>query len=204
MTNELETLFPLDTLTPETTVDEWEDIGHRLAVVVKATPWAVADFLYYGEQHFHDALERAVDIFPTLSYERLATLQVLGERFPPEQRTHIGTLSASMHEEVMRFDDEDAHDLLDQAADEGWNRDQLRAAAREKKRELKGDPIPFPPKPLTAEEIERRQHANNFIRKFNQLQPGEPMTVTLPYAEAELLAELAASEASPEQDQKAA
>ena len=192
-TTDLETLFPLDALDTTSTVEDWEDFGSLLNVIVQATPWTVADFLVFGEENFHDSLERAADIFPTLSHERLATLQVLGERFPPEKRIHADVLSASMFEEVLRFDDEDALDLLDRAVLEGWNRDQLRAAARDKKRELKGDPIPFPPKPLTPEQLARRQYATSFIQNFRQLRPGDSVTVS--YAEAEILAELALAEA---------
>ena len=186
MTTELETLFPLGTLTPDTTVEEWEDHCSALAVIVKAVPWAVADWLAFGAHNFDDWLERAARLLPTLSLKRLATLRALSERFPQEKRIHAEHLSASMYEEVVHFDDEVAFDLLDQAMDEGWNRPRLRSVAREKKNELKGDTIPFPPKPPTVEQLERRQHANNFIRRFKQLQPGESMIVT--YAEAEALA----------------
>ena len=193
MTTKLETLFPLGTLTPDTTVEEWEEHCLALAVIVKATPWAVADWLAFGERNFPDWLERAERLLPTLSRDRLANLQVLGERFPPENRIYADHISASMHEEVMRFDFDDALDILDQAAAEGWNREEIRTAARDKKRELNGQPIPFPAKPPTAEQLARLEHFDNFVRRFNQLQPGESMIVT--YAEAEALAGLAAAEA---------
>jgi len=171
-----------------TSVEEWENVGHRLGGYDRQLPWAIADYLAFGEDTYHDATLRAVDIFSHMSTDRIGRLTRLGQVFPPERRRW--DLAAAMYQEVLRVADDEAEELLDLAHELGWNRDELRAEIKIRKALAK----PLPDKrTLDSDTFARLETYRRYHQRLRSL-GADDRSVTLPRSDYEILAEVVPNE----------
>lgn len=169
--------------TEDTPVEVWEEHGRKLAVVDTHLPWAIADYLAFGNDTYHDALARAVDIFPQMSPNRMGRLLNLAIVFPPERRTH--ELSSSFYMEVMTIDDDDQDELLAIAEEQRWTRDELRAEVKVRKALGKPAPNRLPLDPKRERKLETSRWFHQYLRSLDD----DIDTVTVPRTEFEALAD---------------
>jgi len=108
--------------------DQWERVGAALGAVVRATPWAIGDWLNYGETHYGETYAQGMEV-TGLDYATLATSKWVASRIEPSRRRE--SLSWSAHREVAGLEPEERDRWLDQAErgdgpDAPWTRARLR------------------------------------------------------------------------------
>jgi len=105
-----------------------EDWGHALGVcqaMANATMWSLGDLLVYGHEHaqWGETYSQFLDMTGK-SYSSLTKAAYLARQYPHDER--IEGLSWSHHMEAASIKDKDErHQLLTQAKDEGWTREQI-------------------------------------------------------------------------------
>jgi hypothetical protein len=135
-----ETALKLD---PETTFDEWQEIGVFIGRVNRMSGWWIADWVSFGERAFGETYAQALNE-TGLAYQTLANYVSVGHRVPPSVRR--GDLSFSHHAEVASLPPADQGELLERAASERLTKHELRYLVREK-RDLILPPVPTEPNP---------------------------------------------------------
>jgi hypothetical protein len=109
---------------------EWRRAGVRIARLANASAWYLGDWIAYGEAHYEDRYQRAVDVVG-LSYQTLRNYAWVCRRFPLSRRRD--TLTFYHHMEVAKLPAADQDQWLDRAQDSGWS---VRALRKELKAHL--------------------------------------------------------------------
>ena len=106
---------------------EWADVGRKLAILDRATQWAIGDWLNYGELKYSDTYNQVAD---ATGYKpsTLMNLKFVAGRFPVSRRRE--NLSFAHHAEVAGLDAMEQDLWLDSAAKEQWTVKRLRAEVR--------------------------------------------------------------------------
>lgn len=115
-------------LPPRLTIDAWKEIGEELSVLWDSSTWWQGDWLVYGQDHYPDRYQRALDE-SGLDYQTLRNYAWVARRFPSSRRR--GLLSLQHHAEVASLSDEDQDHWLDRAEKERWSRNRLRRSLQE-------------------------------------------------------------------------
>lgn len=164
---------------PDTTFDEWQQMGHVIGAFGRWHRFALGDWLLFGEAIFGEDSAQAVESHPQERYDvamRVTGLQVetlrnyvrICQSVPlPIRRVE---LDFSIHEAVAALDRDDQIYWLGRAVDEGLDRAQLREAIKESKRPPRDDDEPEvedAPPPKTK--AERLAEAASLV--FHQAQP---------------------------------
>lgn len=116
---------------PETlSLDEWLEVGRRLASAGHSLQWWVGDWLRFGKTHHG---EKYKDALGTLgySYQTLRNLAWVAGRFELSRRRD--NLSWGHHEEVAGLEPAEADALLDEAESKSWSVRMLRRAVCRRK-----------------------------------------------------------------------
>jgi hypothetical protein len=105
----------------DTTVDEWERIGRRLAEIDQSTQWAIGDWLLFGEGKFGQVEKSRYDAMLEMlgkrGYKRstLFDFACVARAFDPSLRNE--TLSFNHHKTIMAAAEEDRMTWLEQTAE---------------------------------------------------------------------------------------
>lgn len=97
------------------TYEEWAAMGPTLIDIAQASMWWVGDWLLYGEHHYGEKYQQAIDA-TGYAASTLKNAQWVSDRFPPEERDE--RLSHSHHVKVAGLEKSVRTDLLRRAADE--------------------------------------------------------------------------------------
>lgn len=106
----------------------WCDVGKRLAEVSHACQWWIGDWFNHGAERFGEASARAIADQLGLEARTVWDCAWVSRRVPTSRRREV--LSFSHHREVAPLDPTLADQVLDRAASQQWNREQLRSAVR--------------------------------------------------------------------------
>jgi hypothetical protein len=117
-------------LPPGLRFDQWERVGAALGAVIRAMPWAVADWLHYGERTYGETYAQAIEV-TRLNYQTLANLKSVASRIERSRRRE--SLSFAHHAEVASLEPAVADAWLARAAEEGWSARELRGLVRQAK-----------------------------------------------------------------------
>jgi len=114
--------------------DQYEAIGKSLAQIADfsnvSLPWYIGDWLNYGEAKYPDRYNQAVK-FTGLAYSTLCNYAYTSRHVPRHVRRP--TLGISIHHEVASLKDTERQDeLLRQAEENGWSKQEVRAAIKGK------------------------------------------------------------------------
>jgi hypothetical protein len=132
----------IDLETADLTYDQWEGLGHFLGDIHRWGPFAIGDWLRWGEDMWEgdgDIWAQAIEATPSERYdvanrvtglnpEALRNYASTSRRVPRDVRRV--ELSYTHHEAVAALDPDEQRVWLDRAVTEGWNRDALRAEIR--------------------------------------------------------------------------
>lgn len=108
---------------------EWAHLGQQLAVVERATHWAIGDWLIYGEGAFCEMYAQALEE-TRFAYDTLAHDKWLAGKIEFWRRRQ--NLSWSHHREVGALEPDEQDYWLDLAEQNDWTRQELRAAVKGK------------------------------------------------------------------------
>ena len=109
------------------TFEEWSSVGQTLQQLEKVMPWALGDWLMYGERRYGDTYTQAVEE-TGLSHGHLRNLMWVARKFPKDRRrpqlTHY-------HHYVCAALSEAEQDMwLDEAVENQWSSKELRTRIR--------------------------------------------------------------------------
>lgn len=122
------------TITEGVKYDEWERYGRKLQMAERGIQWAIGDWLVYGENHWPDKYEQAVEI---TGYKEgtLMNYATVARAIPPGPNSRRRELvDYSTHVEVASLPEEDQDRILAKAAGEGLSRNRVRREAEKVKR----------------------------------------------------------------------
>lgn len=106
----------------------WEMYGKGLQVVFKSLPFVIGDWLAFGERTYGEKYVQAVEL------TGYATQTMYNAKFTcdhvPQEIRRPDTLSFDHHAAVASLPVEKQIELLDEAEEQGWTRDELRANVR--------------------------------------------------------------------------
>jgi hypothetical protein len=94
----------------------WATFGPDLGRMVRASMWALGDWLLYGERHYGEMYAQAMEL-TGLAYSSLANAKWIASKFPIERRRE--GLDWSHHKEVAALPPDEQDLLLDLAAPTG-------------------------------------------------------------------------------------
>ena len=115
-------------ITREVTFEEYSVALQQCQILANASVWSLGDLLNYGEHTFGEKYSQSLDLTHK-SYHTLVQTAYVSRQYPPEDR--VTGVSWSHHREVVAMPNRDARRaLLEEAAREGWNRDQIRERYR--------------------------------------------------------------------------
>lgn len=136
----------------ELTYDEWEAMGAGLGAVNRSCSWWVGDWLLYGEGTFGERWAQA-EAATGLARQTLENRMSVCKRVPPTRRRP--GLPFGCHDEVAAMDARDQTYWLDRCEKNGWTREDLRHAIREKRRRDKGEKTEVlpPDRPSSPEQV---------------------------------------------------
>lgn len=155
---------------PDLPFDEWQRIGQTLGAVGRWTPWAIGDWLLFGDAVYGEDAAQAVESRPDERYSIATRFTGLA---PETMKNYVRVcegvkkkqrrpdLHFSVHEPVYRLEPDEQTKWLKKAVEEGWTREQLRDAIRAEKDGLVlgDDPPTILEPPLSkGERIERAAH----------------------------------------------
>jgi hypothetical protein len=106
-------------------LEEWEGVGEMLQRLHKATPWALGDWLNYGEDHYGEAFSQALAA-SGLELQTLKNYKWVAGKIEPSRRRDV--LPFALHAEVASLPVEQQNEWLDKAEAEGMTRSELRSA----------------------------------------------------------------------------
>jgi len=109
----------------EITYEAWEELGHLLGTLAKATPWMIGDWWCLGEARFGETAAQAaasVGVNPQtiLNYGSVA------RKIPPQDR--VAAISWYAHSLLAPLPRPERNRWLKRAVKEGWDSTRLRAA----------------------------------------------------------------------------
>ena len=113
-------------LAPETTREEWLEIGRRLGERAERDRWALGDWARHGDRRYGDLSEAAS--VAGLAYGTLANLASVSRRIKPSRRRE--GLSWDHHAAVAALPPVTGDDLLGRAEAGGWSSRVMREEAR--------------------------------------------------------------------------
>ena len=121
------TLTPVGaTIAEALTLDEYVAAMRRANTIATAGLWAVGDLLVYGEDHpsWGEMASQAIDLSGRSAWT-LKWATTLSRAYPHD--TRVPGVSWSHHRDAMHLDaPQDRRDLLEQAAREGWRREEMK------------------------------------------------------------------------------
>jgi site-specific DNA-methyltransferase (adenine-specific) len=131
----------------------WEDwllIGEGLQQAEESLMWLLGDWWRFGERKWpqtcHQGLRDAVKDLTGYSLQTVKNAASVCAAFPsPESR--IPNVSFSFHEAVAALPAPERAPTIEVAVEEGWNREQLREAVRERKAEIRAEAYAARPLP---------------------------------------------------------
>jgi hypothetical protein len=97
------------TLHRETTFEEWVGYGETLRDMIQFMPWAIGDWINFGEDHHSDKYTQAMDTLG-IDYSRLANYASVAKRVPSIRR--MKELSWSHHATVAMMEPEMQTNIL--------------------------------------------------------------------------------------------
>lgn len=108
--------------------DLWERVGQWLSGTANKIQFWIGDWVNYGEGHFADRVQQAVD---ATEWEGETVLQAarVAAAIPPENRDP--DLSYTHHRAVYAKPVTEQREWLDKAKQEGWSGDRLRAEVQQ-------------------------------------------------------------------------
>lgn len=116
-------------LSPETTYEEWAEIGSTLGRIHDASSFWIGDWVNFGERAYGEKYVQAVDE-TGLALSTLQNYASVANRVPPSRRRLTVTVKFSHHAEVAYLDPGDQERWLDTAEEQGLKRDDLRRAIK--------------------------------------------------------------------------
>ena len=119
-------------LPPGFAFESWARLGRTLGGVARALPWALADWIIWGEDHYGEAAYQAINDVG-LSAHTVANYVAVGRKFP-QARRHPA-LSLAHHEAVASFAPAEQERWLTKAEQKGWTRSELRRALKNEPRQ---------------------------------------------------------------------
>ncbi len=124
------------TLPAKLSFEEWSEVGEKLQRCESAILWWWGDWWLHGERAYGEAAAQAA---PTgYSSETLRGAAWVCSKIPVnERRTSV---SFAFHQEVAALESVRRRTLLEQAEDEGWNRQELRRQVKRVKLLANGTP----------------------------------------------------------------
>jgi hypothetical protein len=118
-------LLALDLLA-ETSFDEWVAIGRRLCLGSQAINWHIGDWWNFGIRHWgEDETRKSAQEIWGIEGETARVYGWVAGKFDPV--TRVTALSFRHYQEVAALAPSKAHSLLEQAAREGWSKNDLRS-----------------------------------------------------------------------------
>ena len=115
------------TISDQMPMSTWRKLGRRLSLVSDSSCWWLGDWLIYGQTHYPDRYRQAL-AETSLDYQTLRNYAWVARRFEPYRRRD--RLSFQHHAEVASLDAQRQDELLTQAEEEAWSRNELRRRAR--------------------------------------------------------------------------
>jgi len=112
--------------------DEWARMGAFLRTVERANHWWIGDWLLYGEGHYQDRFDQAVNADDGWEESTVKTDQWVALNVSPSVRTDA--LSFTHHHVIAEMQPEDQEVWLGRAAEEKWSVSELRTHIRLSKR----------------------------------------------------------------------
>jgi len=109
------------------TFEQWKNAGITLRALWEKIPFAIGDWLLFGEQRFPEEFSSVLDAYAN---ETLRDYQFVCKQIPFERRRD---LPMSHHRAVAGLPPDVQDELLETAEREGWRRDRLRAEAMSRK-----------------------------------------------------------------------
>lgn len=116
----------------ETTQEDWEFQGAKIALYERGRQWAIGDWLNFGEQRWGEMYVQAAELFH-LDKQTLMNLKSVALRFPIERRHP--RVSWSQHAEVAKMSPEEQDYWLGLSEQNEWTREELRAEIKRAKEE---------------------------------------------------------------------
>jgi len=105
--------------------DQWARDGTVARELIESLPWILGDWLIYGEQHFPDRYQRALEATDYV-YDTLTRFAQVARAFPPGERQRFGCknqrdLSWSHYRAVLPLNPIDRELWLANAHEHGWS-----------------------------------------------------------------------------------
>lgn len=118
--------------TTETTQEEWEFQGAKIALYERGRQWAIGDWLNFGEARWGEMYVQAASLFH-LNEQTLMNLKYVASRFPLERRHP--KVSWSQHAELAAMSPEEQDYWLNLSEQNEWTKDELRQEIKRAKEE---------------------------------------------------------------------
>lgn len=112
---------------PTLPFERWVALGRMLGRVNRASKWAIADWINFGEGVYPDKYAQAVEV-TGLSRDSLMNISYVGRQVVHSRR--VAELPFSFHEAVAPLEPDAQRDWLKRALEEGWTRDRFRDEIR--------------------------------------------------------------------------
>jgi hypothetical protein len=136
------TATSLDITNPDLTYEAWESIGRTIGFVGSAWQWWVGDWLNFGEELYGEEHAQAIEATTQERYSMAERITGVEHGTMMNIRSICGKIARSrrveglpfwVHAEVAALEPEEQTEWLVRAHEEGWNRDALRQAIKDKK-----------------------------------------------------------------------
>lgn len=123
-------------------LDDWVELGCRIATIANASGWWLGDWLLYGQHSYGNRYKTALRA-TDLDYQTLRNCAWVAHKFDMSRRR--ATLSFNHHAEVAALSEAEQDLWLRRADRFGWSRNELRrqvsAARRLRQDETNGDAV---------------------------------------------------------------
>lgn len=120
--------------------EEWQAAVEFAKRAESGVMWWIGDLLNYGEAHYGETYTQALEA-TDYSRQTLANAKWVASRFPVSRRRE---LPFGHHDAVASLDEPEADKLLEQAAEKGWTRAELRSQLRSKGKKEEEDAVKCP------------------------------------------------------------
>ena len=131
------------TLPEDMPYEEWLEFAPVLRKITNASLWWWGDYILFGERKYGEMYSQALEE-SDYEYQSLRNAKWVAEKF--ELSSRLDNLPWSFHQEVVNIEPELRDRLLKECEENKWTRNELRAAAREYKKQLaiqKTPPLPL-------------------------------------------------------------
>jgi len=108
---------PALSLSENTTLEEWQELGLNLFKVARDLPWMVGDWLNFGERKYGDKYTQGLEagMYDLITLRKCSWVC---RNVPPERRRPSAVLSFKHHEVVTPLDAEQQEEMLRLAEEE--------------------------------------------------------------------------------------